>query len=123
MASTTSSRGRHRPDAAGQGGRAERQALPALIPLLTSVVHNLAQLGLPGALTGPVERGDVTSVERHLGTLAARAPELLELYRLVGRDVLRLAREKEEARSAGAARIEALFSPDGSGTGSNGRAS
>ena len=39
------------------------QALPALIPLLTSVVHNLAFLGLPGALTGPVERGDVSSVE------------------------------------------------------------
>ena len=70
------------------------QALPVLIPLLASVVQNLAQVGLPGALTGPVERGDVTVVERHLGALAARAPELVELYRLVGRDVLRLAREK-----------------------------
>ena len=52
------------------------QALPALIPLLTSVVHNLAQLGLPGALTGPVERGDVSSVEQHLrdaGGARARA--------------------------------------------------
>ncbi len=58
------------------------------------MVQNLAQLGLPGALTGPVERGDVSSVERHLRTLEARAPELLALYRLVGRDVLRLAREK-----------------------------
>ena len=75
------------------------QALPALIPLLTSVVHNLAQLGLPGALTGPVERGDVSSVERHLKTLEARAPELLALYRLVGRDVLRLAREKTKLES------------------------
>ncbi len=95
------------------------QALPALIPLLASVVQNLAQVGLPGALTGPVERGDVTVVERHLGTLAARAPELLELYRLVGRDVLRLAREKAKIDPASAARLEALFSgaapatPDG----------
>jgi predicted short-subunit dehydrogenase-like oxidoreductase (DUF2520 family) len=86
------------------------QALPALIPLLTSVVHNLAQLGLPGALTGPVERGDVSSVEQHLRTLQARAPELLELYRLVGRDVLRLAREKSELDPARAARLDALFS-------------
>src|SRR4029077_8599556 len=70
------------------------QALPVLIPLLSSVVQNLAQVGLPGALTGPVERGDVTSVEQHLRTLEAKAPDLLELYRLVGRDVLRLAREK-----------------------------
>jgi predicted short-subunit dehydrogenase-like oxidoreductase (DUF2520 family) len=91
------------------------QALPVLIPLLASVVQNLAQVGLPGALTGPVERGDVTVVERHLGTLAARAPELVELYRLVGRDVLRLAREKASNERAAmdpasAARLEALFS-------------
>ena len=86
------------------------QALPLLIPLLASVVQNLAEVGLPGALTGPVERGDVTVVERHLGTLAARAPELVELYRLVGRDVLRLARQKARIDPASAARLEALFS-------------
>jgi predicted short-subunit dehydrogenase-like oxidoreductase (DUF2520 family) len=86
------------------------QALPILIPLLTSVVQNLAQLGLPGALTGPVARGDVASVERHIATLEARAPELVALYRLVGRDVLRLAREKANLDPAGAARLEALFS-------------
>jgi predicted short-subunit dehydrogenase-like oxidoreductase (DUF2520 family) len=91
------------------------QALPVLIPLLASVVQNLAQVGLPGALTGPVERGDVTVVERHLGTLEARAPELVELYRLVGRDILRLARAKADSEKArmdptSAARLEALFS-------------
>lgn len=99
------------------------QALPVLIPLLNSVVQNLARLGLPGALTGPVERGDVSSVERHLKTLEARAPEMLPLYRLVGRDVLRLAREKGAMDSVQAARIEALFTADGSGSGTNGRAS
>jgi predicted short-subunit dehydrogenase-like oxidoreductase (DUF2520 family) len=86
------------------------QALPVLIPLLASVVQNLAQVGLPGALTGPVERGDVTVVEGHLGALAARAPELVELYRLLGRDVLRLARDKARLDPASAARLEALFS-------------
>ena len=91
------------------------QALPVLIPLLASVVQNLAEVGLPGALTGPVERGDVTVVERHLGTLAERAPELVELYRLVGRDVLRLAREKARLDPASAARLEALFAGDGPG--------
>lgn len=104
------------------------QALPALIPLLTSVVQNLAQVGLPGALTGPVERGDVTVVERHLEALTARAPELVELYRLVGRDVLRLARAKadsEKARldPANAARLEALFfgaAPEAPGDGNRG---
>jgi predicted short-subunit dehydrogenase-like oxidoreductase (DUF2520 family) len=85
------------------------QALPVLIPLLSSVVQNLAHVGLPGALTGPVERGDVSSVEQHLKTLQSRAPELLELYKLVGRDVLRLAKEKANVDAAQAARLEALF--------------
>jgi predicted short-subunit dehydrogenase-like oxidoreductase (DUF2520 family) len=86
------------------------QALPVLIPLLTSVVQNLAELGLPGALTGPVARGDVASVQRHLAALEARAPELLALYRLLGRDVLRLAREKADLDPAAVAQLEALFS-------------
>jgi len=85
------------------------QALPALIPLMSSVVQNLALLGIPGALTGPVARGDVSSVEQHLRTLAQRAPEMLDLYRRVGRDVLRLAREKAPLPPATVARLEALF--------------
>ena len=85
------------------------QALPMLIPLLSSVVQNLARVGLPAALTGPVERGDVSSVERHLRTLEARAPDLLELYRLIGRDVLRLAREKSKLEPEAVKRLESLF--------------
>jgi predicted short-subunit dehydrogenase-like oxidoreductase (DUF2520 family) len=106
-----------------RAGVPQEQALPALIPLLSSVVANLAQLGLPGALTGPVERGDASSVEQHLQILQARAPELLELYRLVGLDVLRLAREKSKLEPAVVARLEELFTgtravPAGKGSGS-----
>lgn len=90
-------------------GVPQAQALPMLIPLLASVVQNLAQVGLPGALTGPVERGDVSSVEQHLRTIEARAPEVLELYRVVGRDVLRLAREKTNLDADKVERLEALF--------------
>ena len=85
------------------------EALPMLIPLLRSVVQNLAAVGLPAALTGPVERGDVSSVEQHLRILEARAPELLELYRVVGRDVLRLAREKSNLEPDVVKRLESLF--------------
>jgi predicted short-subunit dehydrogenase-like oxidoreductase (DUF2520 family) len=92
-----------------KAGVPQDQALPALIPLLSSVVQNLATLGLPGALTGPVERGDVSSVEQHLRILESRAPEMLELYRLMGRDVLRLARMKSKLDPAAIGRLEGLF--------------
>jgi len=97
------------------------QALPVLIPLLSSVVQNLAELGLPGALTGPVERGDVSSVERHLAALSARPPEATEtteLYRLLGRSVLRLARQKGKLEPAQAAELDAIFAgPSGTSRG------
>jgi predicted short-subunit dehydrogenase-like oxidoreductase (DUF2520 family) len=92
-----------------QAGVPSAQALPALIPLLTSVVQNLAQLGLPAALTGPVERGDVGTVEQHLRALSARTPERLQLYRLLGRDVLRLARQKSALEPDRVARLDELF--------------
>ncbi len=96
-----------------KAGVPKDQALPALIPLLSSVVHNLAHVGLPDALTGPVERGDVSSVELHLRILETKAPEMLELYRLVGRDVLRLARMKSKLDPAAVARLATLFGGGG----------
>jgi predicted short-subunit dehydrogenase-like oxidoreductase (DUF2520 family) len=103
-----------------KAGVPKEDALPALIPLLSSVVQNLSQVGLPGALTGPVERGDVSSVEQHLRILEARAPEMLDLYRLVGRDVLRLAREKSALEPAIVSRLEALFRAREAAGGTNG---
>lgn len=92
-----------------EAGVPPAQALPALIPLMTSVVQNLSQVGLPGALTGPVERGDVSSVERHLKTLEKRAPGVVDLYKLVGREVLRIALSKGPLDADAVARLEALF--------------
>ena len=84
-------------------------ALPALVPLMSSVVQNLARVGLPGALTGPVERGDVSTVERHLEALDRRAPGLAPLYRSMGREVLRIALSKSPLGADVIARLEALF--------------
>jgi predicted short-subunit dehydrogenase-like oxidoreductase (DUF2520 family) len=92
-----------------QAGVPEAEALPAMIPLMTSVVQNLAQVGLPGALTGPVERGDVSSVERHLAALKQRAPQMMGLYQLMGREVLRIALSKGPLDADAVARLEALF--------------
>jgi predicted short-subunit dehydrogenase-like oxidoreductase (DUF2520 family) len=103
-----------------KAGVPEAQALPALIPLLASVVHNLSQVGLPGALTGPVERGDVSSVEQHLRTLEARAPEALDLYRLLGREALRLATDKSGLEPGKVGRLEALFRARAAASGTSG---
>jgi predicted short-subunit dehydrogenase-like oxidoreductase (DUF2520 family) len=95
-----------------EAGIPREEALPALIPLMTSVVQSLAQVGLPQALTGPVERGDVSSVEHHLKALRERAPHALERYRLLGRDVLSLALAKSPLDADTVGRLEALLGTD-----------
>jgi predicted short-subunit dehydrogenase-like oxidoreductase (DUF2520 family) len=77
--------------AAGVG---REQALAALVPLLRSTVENLVTKGIPGALTGPVARGDAGTVDRHLAALAASAPALVPLYRALAERTLALARQK-----------------------------
>jgi predicted short-subunit dehydrogenase-like oxidoreductase (DUF2520 family) len=51
----------------------------ALAPLVRETVENWARLG-PGALTGPIARGDAETVARQRDAVARRAPELLELF-------------------------------------------
>lgn len=60
---------------------APEAALAALLPLLRGNLDNLAQVGIPTALTGPLARGDWPTVERHLAALDARAPDIAALYR------------------------------------------
>ena len=60
---------------------APEPALAALLPLLRGNLENLARVGLPAALTGPLARGDWGTVERHLAALDERAPDIAALYR------------------------------------------
>ncbi|GAB4325459.1 MAG: DUF2520 domain-containing protein [Dehalococcoidia bacterium] len=80
-------------------GLAPDLARPALVPLTQSVIANLARLELPAALTGPIARGDVDTVRRHLDALAIE-PALHELYRVLGRELLPLASCGPEERAA-----------------------
>lgn len=79
-----------------QAGVAPERALPALLPLLRSVLGNLDSAGLPDALTGPITRGDVMTVQAHLDALASAAPGLTDLYRRLGDETLRLARTRQD---------------------------
>jgi predicted short-subunit dehydrogenase-like oxidoreductase (DUF2520 family) len=80
-------------------------ALRYLMPLLKGTVDNLQALGLPDALTGPLARGDIGTVSRHLEGLDACAPELAHLYRHLARLTLPLAEQKGHLD---AATLEAL---------------
>lgn len=60
------------------------EATKALLPLLRGTVNNIATVGLPNCLTGPIARGDVGTIERHLRHLSVGAPQILPVYCALG---------------------------------------
>jgi predicted short-subunit dehydrogenase-like oxidoreductase (DUF2520 family) len=69
-------------------------ALKVLAPLISRTMKNIATQGTAQALTGPVERGDVLTVRRHLSALRQRSPEFLSLYAELSRHAVALAARK-----------------------------
>lgn len=86
-------------------GAGRRLALEALLPLVRGTLDNVARLGIPGALTGPIARGDAATIRAHVAALAARAPALLPLYRQLAAETVPLAREKGGLHDAAAGEI------------------
>jgi len=91
-----------------KGGVPPPLAAKMLGPLLRSVAENVERLGLPGALTGPVRRGDPQGVGRHLEVIADRAPNLIPLYRALVAAQIPLARAIGDAESSVFDTIERL---------------
>ena len=84
-----------------------RDVAPKMLgPLLRSVAENVERLGFPEALTGPVRRGDVAGVEKHLSILRAKLPDAVALYLAAARAQLPLARAIAEAPPASFDAIE-----------------
>ncbi|MBI2898826.1 MAG: DUF2520 domain-containing protein [Planctomycetes bacterium] len=61
------------------------EALPALAVLARGTVENVSRIGIPAALSGPIERGDAATVARHAAAIRERLPALAGLYSDLGR--------------------------------------
>lgn len=86
-------------------------ALPALLPLIASTLTNLETVGIPAALTGPIARGDVATVEQHLAVFMADltlAP-IAEVYRALGLRAVALSRAQGRAEKSSLDQIEQLL--------------
>lgn len=69
---------------AGRGlGLTEREAIRLYMPLVRGTVENVARLGPVRALTGPVSRGDVTTLRLHAEALRTLPADFRKLHRLL----------------------------------------
>ena len=78
-------------------GFAEEDARQALAPLFLGNAQHVAHDGPHAALTGPVERGDAGTVEKHLAAIADADDRAL--YRLLTKRLLAIAKAKHSDRS------------------------
>ncbi len=90
-------------------------ALPAILPLVKGTVRNLEVVGLPGALTGPIERGDIGTVRGHLAALRSLPGDLVRLYAALARKTVEVALRKGKIERETADAFLALLrdSPEG----------
>jgi predicted short-subunit dehydrogenase-like oxidoreductase (DUF2520 family) len=66
-------------------GFKRRQAMRALLPLVRQTLDNFESVGPLAAWTGPLSRGDFSTIERHVKALGDFEPEYLEAYKTLSR--------------------------------------
>ncbi len=92
----------------GDCGFSPESALQALTPLLRSNMAHLIEDGPVSALTGPIERGDTQTVQKHLACLTD--PDDRQLYALLGLEQVKMAQCKHPGQDLGG--LAALLSSE-----------
>lgn len=72
---------------AAVAGVNSKEAARRMIPILQQTLANYAEFGAPGAFSGPIVRGDVETIRRHLRVLKS-APVAREVYSSLARAAL-----------------------------------
>ncbi len=74
----------------------EKETLETLFPLISTTLENIKENGLNKALTGPIARGDVGTVEKHLSILLKNFSEYISLYQELGKVTMNYPAIKEK---------------------------
>ncbi|OPY63262.1 MAG: Rossmann-like domain protein [Pelotomaculum sp. PtaU1.Bin065] len=90
-------------------GLSREEAFQALLPLVQGTVSNIAQVSPAPALTGPIARGDGTTLEGHLATLREVGKQEMDLYCVLGLYTIKVALEKGSINQDQEERLKEIF--------------
>jgi predicted short-subunit dehydrogenase-like oxidoreductase (DUF2520 family) len=91
-------------------GFTRRQATRALLPLTRQTLDNFERVGSHAAWTGPLARGDFSTLQKHMEALSEFQPEYLGAYEVLSRLAVRLLDPKSGAAPKQLERIFAAIS-------------
>jgi len=77
----------------------EQEALKMLFPILSTTLTNLRNHGIEKSLSGPILRGDIGTIEKHLEILSTEFPFYKSIYQQLAQIVLELKSVREKLSS------------------------
>ncbi|MEY4711282.1 MAG: hypothetical protein RIS88_732, partial [Pseudomonadota bacterium] len=90
-------------------GASEEDALRALMPLARGTLASIDSAGIAAGMPGPVSRGDVASVDKHVKSLAGMGPDMAQFYRVLCGATIPLAQARGAIDEVAAARLRDLL--------------
>lgn len=91
-------------------GLDDQKARQAFWPLLKGTLQNIETKGSVPSLTGPIARGDLGTLEKHLEAIKSNIPDLLPAYRELGKVAAEVALKKNSISAQESLNIKLLLS-------------
>ena len=93
----------------GDFGVSRQASIKALLPLMRGTLQNIQNIGLPDCLTGPIARGDLGTISKHLDTLQKENPDIASVYKILGLATVPIALEKGKIDQTRASELRSLL--------------
>ena len=90
-------------------GASEADTVRALLPLVRGTLAAIESNGIAGGMPGPVSRGDVNTVAKHMAAMSALGEPVLASYRLLCERTVPLALARGGIDAATAQRLHAIL--------------
>ena len=90
-------------------GMNEKDSKKAYLPLVYGSLKNITKSGSVLSLTGPIARGDCSTVQKHLQALHEKLPQYSSVYSSMGLLAVQIAQQKGSLKAAQAKKINALL--------------
>lgn len=85
------------------------QSTRALLPLLRGTINNIEAIGIPWCLTGPLARGDIGTIKKHLKIMQKTTPELIDIYKELGLKTIPIALAKGKIQNKQVDELKAIL--------------